>query len=82
METGTLSYELLLRYLALCVNGGHYTEVFDMYNIMQASFPSLDTGAATLFIKSFSQTPRWKEAIGMLHEVKKVSSQLRSKVIA
>lgn len=73
-ETGTLSYKLLLRYLTLCVNGGHDTEVFDVYNIMRASFPSLDTGASSLFIKAFSRTERWREALVILQEVKKVFS--------
>ncbi|XP_070835487.1 mitochondrial ribonuclease P catalytic subunit isoform X2 [Chaetodon trifascialis] len=72
METGTLSYELLLRYLTLCVSGGHDTEVFDVYDIMKGSFPSLDTGASSLFIKSFSRTARWRETLNILHEVKKV----------
>ncbi|KAK9533352.1 hypothetical protein VZT92_008474 [Zoarces viviparus] len=72
METGTLSYELLLRYLTLCVSGGHDAEVFDVYDIMRGSFPSLDTGASSLFIKSFSRTERWREAVGILREVKKV----------
>ncbi|XP_061600502.1 mitochondrial ribonuclease P catalytic subunit [Cololabis saira] len=72
METGTLSYELLLGYLMLCARCGHDAEVFDVYRIMRGSFPSLDTGASSLFIKSFSRTARWKEAISILHEVKKV----------
>lgn len=72
METGTLSYELLLRYLTLCVSGGHDAEVFDVYDIMRGSFPSLETGASSLFIKSFSRTARWREAVSILHEVKKV----------
>lgn len=74
METGTLSYELLLRYLTLCVSGGHDAEVFDVYDIMRGSFPSLETGASSLFIKSFSRTARWREAVSILHEVKKVNS--------
>ncbi|XP_022606724.1 mitochondrial ribonuclease P protein 3 [Seriola dumerili] len=72
METGTLSYELLLRYLSLCVSGSHDAEVFDVYDIMRGSFSSLETGASTLFIKSFSRTARWKEAVNLLQEVKKV----------
>lgn len=72
METGTLSYELLLRYLTLCVSGGHDDEVFDLYNIMRETFPALETGASTLFIKSFSRTDRWKEGLNLLHEIKKV----------
>lgn len=74
METGTLSYELLLRYLTLCVRGGHDDEVVDVYDIMRRNFPSLDTGASSLFIKSFSRTVRWREAVSILQEVKKVSS--------
>ncbi|TNN58655.1 Mitochondrial ribonuclease P protein 3 [Liparis tanakae] len=72
METGTLTYELLLRYLTLCVSGGHDDEVFDVYDIMRGSFPCLETGASSLFIKSFSRTERWREAVGILREVKKV----------
>ncbi|XP_071327563.1 mitochondrial ribonuclease P catalytic subunit isoform X2 [Trachinotus anak] len=72
METGTLSYELLLRYLTLCVRDGHDAEVFDIYGIMRGSFSSLETGASTLFIKSFSRTARWREALSLLQEVKKV----------
>uniref|UniRef100_A0A3P9NU74 Mitochondrial ribonuclease P catalytic subunit n=1 Tax=Poecilia reticulata TaxID=8081 RepID=A0A3P9NU74_POERE len=72
MEKGTLSYELLLRYLTLCVKGGHDDEVFDIYKIMRGSFPSLDTGASSLFIKSFSRTVRWREALEILQEIKQV----------
>ncbi|XP_008300208.1 mitochondrial ribonuclease P protein 3 [Stegastes partitus] len=72
LETGTLPYGVLLRYLLICVHGGHDTEVFDVYEIMRKSFPSVDTGACTLFIKSFSRTERWREAIDILQEVKKI----------
>ncbi|XP_028298342.1 mitochondrial ribonuclease P catalytic subunit [Gouania willdenowi] len=71
-ETGTLSYELLLRYLTLCVSGGHDDEVFDVYDIMCGSFTSLETGASSLFIKSFSRTARWREALSILQDIKKV----------
>ncbi|CAG5866155.1 unnamed protein product [Menidia menidia] len=71
-ESGTLSYEVLLRYLTLCVSGGHDEEVADVYDIMRGSFPSLETGASSLFIKSFSRTGRWREAVSILQEVKKV----------
>uniref|UniRef100_A0A3B4H6Y4 Mitochondrial ribonuclease P catalytic subunit n=1 Tax=Pundamilia nyererei TaxID=303518 RepID=A0A3B4H6Y4_9CICH len=73
-ETGTLSYELLLRYLTLCVSSGHDAEVFDVYDIMRGSFPSLDTGASSLFIKAFSRTARWREALNILQELKKTFS--------
>ncbi|KAM3850591.1 mitochondrial ribonuclease P catalytic subunit [Diretmus argenteus] len=72
METGTLSYQLLLRYLTLCVSGGHDAEVPDIYKIMQGNFQSLDTGASSLFIKSFSRTGRWREALSILQDVNKV----------
>ena len=73
METGTLPYEMLLRYLIICVGGGHDDEVFDIYDIMRGSFPTLETGACTLFIKAFSRTARWRDAIGILEDVKKVN---------
>lgn len=81
-ETGMLSYKLLLRYLMLCVSGGHHDEVFDIYDIMRGSFPSLDTGASSLFIKSFCQTARWREAIGILQELNKVAVLLTITAIA
>lgn len=76
MDTGTLSYELLLRYLTLCVTGGHDAEVSEVYDIMRGSFPSLDTGASSLFIKSFSRTERWREALNILNELKMVNTYL------
>ncbi|KAK6304606.1 hypothetical protein J4Q44_G00251920 [Coregonus suidteri] len=51
MDTRTLSYELLLQYLTLCVGGGHH-----LYDIMRSRFMTLDTGASSLFIKGFSRT--------------------------
>uniref|UniRef100_A0A8C6SKE2 Mitochondrial ribonuclease P catalytic subunit n=1 Tax=Neogobius melanostomus TaxID=47308 RepID=A0A8C6SKE2_9GOBI len=71
-ETGTLPYELMLRYLMLCVTGGHDSEVFDIYDIMRATFPSLEPGTSCLFIKSFCRTERWREALVILQEIKKV----------
>lgn len=79
-ENGTLSYELLLRYLILCVRCGHDAEVFDVYEIMRGSFPCLDTGAFSLFIKALSRTARWREALNLLHELKKVSSFFEQKL--
>ncbi|XP_061156521.1 mitochondrial ribonuclease P catalytic subunit [Syngnathus typhle] len=71
-ETGTLSYKILLQYLTLCVKAGHDQEVFDVYDIMRQSFPSLDPGAHSLFIQAFSRTQRWREALGLLQDLKKV----------
>ncbi|XP_077477719.1 mitochondrial ribonuclease P catalytic subunit [Stigmatopora argus] len=74
IEKGTVSYQLLLQYLAICVNGNHDPEVFDVYSIMRESFPSLDPGAYSLLIKSFSRTSRWPEAVAFLNEIKKVAT--------
>ncbi|XP_059375993.1 mitochondrial ribonuclease P catalytic subunit isoform X2 [Carassius carassius] len=70
-DKGTLTYELLLRYLTLCVTGGHHLEVFDTYDIMKTCFKTLDTGASSLFIKGFGQTERWREALVVLEGMKK-----------
>ncbi|XP_069772929.1 mitochondrial ribonuclease P catalytic subunit isoform X2 [Narcine bancroftii] len=72
METGTLRYELLLKYLALCVQGHHLNEVLDLYAIMKTKFETLDTGAYSLFISGFSKTDRWKEAMAFLDSIKKM----------
>ncbi|KAJ3613177.1 hypothetical protein NHX12_019429 [Muraenolepis orangiensis] len=74
VDTGTLSYQLLLQYLMLCVRGGHNNEVLDFYPVMRGAFPTLDTGASTLFIKAFSRTPSWREALPILRDLKKVFS--------
>lgn len=75
-DAGTLSYELLLRYLTLCVSGGHDAEASEVYDIMRGSFPSLDTGASSLFIKSFSRTEKWREALIVLDQLNKVRTGL------
>ncbi|XP_062905879.1 mitochondrial ribonuclease P catalytic subunit isoform X1 [Mobula hypostoma] len=71
-ETGTVDYELLLKYLALCVQGNHVNEVLDLYGIMKMKFETLDTGAYSLFINGFSKTDRWKEAMIFLDSIKKM----------
>lgn len=71
-ETGTLPYKLLLYYLALCVEAGHHGEVFDLYDIMRARFRLFDTGGYTLFIKGFSRTECWRQALDMLQDIKRL----------
>lgn len=71
-EKGTLPYELLLRFLTLCVSGGHHSEVSDVYDIMKSCFKTLDTGAYSLFVKGLSQTERWREVLIILEDIKKV----------
>ncbi|KAG7266316.1 hypothetical protein CRUP_015160 [Coryphaenoides rupestris] len=74
LETGTLSYQLLLSYLTMCVKGGHDAETLDLYQVMRGVYPVLDTGASTLFIKAFSRTPSWQEALPLLMDIKKILS--------
>ncbi|XP_062863167.1 mitochondrial ribonuclease P catalytic subunit isoform X2 [Trichomycterus rosablanca] len=72
VESGTLPYELLLRFLTLCVSGGHRAEVSDVYDIMRGCYKTLDTGAYSLLVKGLSQTERWRETLGILDQIKKV----------
>lgn len=68
-----MSYQLLLSYLTLCVKGGHDAAALDLYQVMRRVYPVLDTGASTLFIKAFSRTPSWREALPLLTDIKKVT---------
>ncbi|GCB78716.1 hypothetical protein scyTo_0015870 [Scyliorhinus torazame] len=72
METGTVEYELLLKYLALCVQKQHLSEVLDLYVIMNSRFKVLDVGAYSLFISGFSKTDHWREAVMFLDSIKKM----------
>ncbi|XP_076843933.1 mitochondrial ribonuclease P catalytic subunit isoform X2 [Brachyhypopomus gauderio] len=72
IETGSLPYELLQRYLSICVFGGHHSEVSDTYDIMRSCFKTLDTGAYSLLVKGLSRTERWREALVLLEDIKKV----------
>ncbi|XP_078418877.1 mitochondrial ribonuclease P catalytic subunit isoform X1 [Cetorhinus maximus] len=72
METGTVEYELLLKYLVLCVQEQHLSEVLDLYVIMKTRFKVLDVGAYSLFISGFSKTDHWREAVMFLDSIKKM----------
>ncbi|XP_064421269.1 mitochondrial ribonuclease P catalytic subunit [Latimeria chalumnae] len=71
-ESGSISYELLLKYLALCVNKNHTAEVYDVFDIMKVRFKSLETGAYSLLIKGLSGTDRWKECLTLLESLKQI----------
>ncbi|KAJ8288991.1 hypothetical protein COCON_G00016500 [Conger conger] len=73
LETGTVSYELLLKYLALCVYANRHSEVFDVYDIMKSRFKAFDNAANGLFMRGFCMTERWKEALPILETIKKLS---------
>ncbi|KAM9842306.1 mitochondrial ribonuclease P catalytic subunit [Aulostomus maculatus] len=71
-ETGTLTYELLLNYSVLCLSGGHDTEMCDVYDLMKGIYPIFDPSVSGLFVKGLSRTSRWREAIGVLNNWKKL----------
>ncbi|XP_048456379.1 mitochondrial ribonuclease P catalytic subunit [Rhincodon typus] len=72
MESGTVEYELLLKYLALCVQQQHLTEVLDLYVMMKSRFKVLEIGAYSLFISGFCKTDHWREAVVFLESIKKM----------
>lgn len=72
VDTGTVPYEFLLRYLALCVRQKCWAEMYDVYDIMKGRFRTLDTGAYTLLIKGFSKTERWEETLVFIDNISKV----------
>ncbi|XP_063039682.1 mitochondrial ribonuclease P catalytic subunit [Engraulis encrasicolus] len=72
VDTGTIPYELLLKYLTFCVKSGHYTEMYDVYDIMKSQFGKLDTGAYSLLIKGYSKTERWRETLVLLEDISRI----------
>ena len=54
------------------MKGDRDAEVSDVYEMMCARFPSLETAASSLFIKSFSKTERWREALTILQNINEV----------
>ncbi|EMP30748.1 Mitochondrial ribonuclease P protein 3 [Chelonia mydas] len=72
MRKGDISYNLLVKYLALCVRQEQMAEVYDVYDIMKVRFKTLETGAYSLLIKGLNGSDRWREALLLLEEIKKV----------
>ncbi|XP_053110562.1 mitochondrial ribonuclease P catalytic subunit isoform X2 [Hemicordylus capensis] len=69
---GDIPYRLLVIYLALCVSQEQTEEIYDVHDIMKARFKTLETSAYTLLIKGLSSSQRWRDALSLLEEVKKV----------
>ncbi|KAJ6655645.1 hypothetical protein lerEdw1_004881 [Lerista edwardsae] len=69
---GDIRYSTLVKYLVLCVSQKQVGEIYDVYDIMKARFKTLDTSASGLLIKGLSSSQRWREALSLLEEVKKV----------
>ncbi|XP_071602233.1 mitochondrial ribonuclease P catalytic subunit isoform X2 [Heliangelus exortis] len=71
-SNGDIAYNLLVKYLALCVQQGQTAEIQDVYDIMKIRFKTLESGAYSLLIKGLSNSDRWKMALSLLEEVKKI----------
>ncbi|XP_052041788.1 mitochondrial ribonuclease P catalytic subunit isoform X2 [Apodemus sylvaticus] len=69
---GIVGYNLLVKYLYLCVFHKQTSEVIDVYEIMKAKYKSLESGAYTLLIRGLIHSDRWREALLLLEDIKKV----------
>ncbi|NXI46770.1 MRPP3 ribonuclease, partial [Galbula dea] len=67
-----ITYNLLLKYLRLCVQQGQTSEISDVYDIMKTRFKILESGAYNLCIRGLSNSDQWRRALTLLEEVKKV----------
>ncbi|XP_007464883.1 PREDICTED: mitochondrial ribonuclease P protein 3 isoform X3 [Lipotes vexillifer] len=71
-NNGIVGYELLVKYLCLCVFHKQTSEIIDVYEIMKARYKRLESGAYTLLIRGLIHTDRWREALLLLEDIKKV----------
>ncbi|NWU89180.1 MRPP3 ribonuclease, partial [Upupa epops] len=77
-SNGDIAYNLLLKYLALCVQQGQTSEICDLYDIMKFRFKKLESGAYNLFIRGLSNSDQWRMALTLLEEVKTVTVPSRT----
>uniref|UniRef100_A0A8C9CRL8 ribonuclease P n=1 Tax=Phocoena sinus TaxID=42100 RepID=A0A8C9CRL8_PHOSS len=71
-NNGIVGYDLLVKYLYLCVFHKQTSEIIDVYEIMKARYKRLESGAYTLLIRGLIHTDRWREALLLLEDIKKV----------
>ncbi|XP_008572059.1 PREDICTED: mitochondrial ribonuclease P protein 3 isoform X2 [Galeopterus variegatus] len=71
-NNGIVGYDLLVRYLYLCVFHKQTSEVIDVYEIMKARYKSLESGGYSLLIRGLSHSDRWRESLLLLEDIKKV----------
>ncbi|KAL2790024.1 mitochondrial ribonuclease P catalytic subunit isoform 2 [Daubentonia madagascariensis] len=71
-NNGIVGYDLLVKYLHLCVFHEQTSEVIDVYEIMKARYKTLESGAYTLLIRGLIHSDRWREALLLLEDIKKV----------
>lgn len=77
-SNGDIAYNLLVKYLALCVQQCQTSEIRDVYDIMKSRFKMLESGAYNLFIRGLSNSDQWRMALALLEEVKKFMIPSRS----
>nr|XP_005891869.1 PREDICTED: mitochondrial ribonuclease P protein 3 isoform X2 [Bos mutus] len=71
-NSGIVGYDLLVKYLYLCVFHKQTSEIIDVYEIMKARYKRLESGAYTLLMRGLIYTDRWREALLLLEDLKKV----------
>lgn len=71
-NNGIVGYNLLVKYLYLCVFHKQTSEVIDVYEIMKAKYKSLESGGYTLLIRGLIHSDRWRESLLLLEDIKKV----------
>uniref|UniRef100_A0A8C9A6L9 Mitochondrial ribonuclease P catalytic subunit n=2 Tax=Lemuridae TaxID=9445 RepID=A0A8C9A6L9_PROSS len=76
-NNGIVGYDLLVKYLHLCVFHKQTSEVIDVYEIMKARYKSLEPEANTLLIRGLIHSDRWREALLLLEDIKKVMTPSR-----
>ncbi|OXB53468.1 hypothetical protein ASZ78_012741 [Callipepla squamata] len=77
-SNGDIGYNILVKYLALCVQQGKTSEICDVYDILKIRFKILESGAYNLLIKGLSNSDQWRMALTLLEEVKRVTVPSRS----
>ncbi|XP_032035365.1 mitochondrial ribonuclease P catalytic subunit [Hylobates moloch] len=70
-NNGIVSYDLLVKYLYLCVFHMQTSEVIDVFEIMKARYKTLEPGGYTLLIRGLIHSDRWREALLLLEDIKK-----------
>ncbi|XP_062061248.1 mitochondrial ribonuclease P catalytic subunit isoform X1 [Lepus europaeus] len=71
-NNGIVGYGVLVKYLYLCVIHQQTSEVIDVYEIMKARYKSLEPGGYSLLIRGLIHSDRWREALLLLEDIKKV----------
>lgn len=71
-RNGDIAYNLLVKYLTLCVQQRQVSEIRDVYDIMKVRFKILESGAYNLLIKGLSNSDQWRMALTLLEEVRKI----------